>query len=86
MLEMNRLHGLFIGEGPVLKKMRAVNRLWVRRVVFDAMMAAIDLKRGEDVYIANAVKCRPPGNRTPGSGRNGCLPALSTTTDCLESS
>lgn len=29
------------------------------------MLAAIDLKRGENVYIANAVKCRPPGNRTP---------------------
>jgi uracil-DNA glycosylase family 4 len=23
------------------------------------------LRRGEDVYIANAVKCRPPENRTP---------------------
>ena len=27
--------------------------------------AAIGLKRGENVYIANVVKCRPPGNRNP---------------------
>ena len=29
------------------------------------MLTAIDLRRGEGVYIANAVKCRPPNNRTP---------------------
>ena len=29
------------------------------------MLAAIDLKRGRNVYIANIVKCRPPGNREP---------------------
>ena len=33
--------------------------------LLDNMLAAIDLKRGEDVYIANVVKCRPPGNRNP---------------------
>ena len=33
--------------------------------LLDNMLAAIQLKRGEGVYIANAVKCRPPGNRTP---------------------
>jgi DNA polymerase len=29
------------------------------------MLAAVDLKRGENVYICNVVKCRPPGNRNP---------------------
>jgi DNA polymerase len=29
------------------------------------MLAAIGLKRGENVYIANVLKCRPPGNRNP---------------------
>jgi len=29
------------------------------------MLAAIGLKRGANVYIANLVKCRPPGNRNP---------------------
>jgi uracil-DNA glycosylase len=31
----------------------------------DNMLAAIGLKRGENVYIANVLKCRPPGNRNP---------------------
>ena len=33
--------------------------------LLDNMLAAIDLKRGENVYIANVLKCRPPGNRNP---------------------
>ena len=33
--------------------------------LLDNMLAAIALKRGDNVYIANIVKCRPPGNRTP---------------------
>ena len=35
--------------------------------LLDAMLAALDLKRETGVYIANAVKCRPPENRTPES-------------------
>ena len=33
--------------------------------LLDAMLAAIDLDRGNNVYIANVLKCRPPGNRNP---------------------
>jgi DNA polymerase len=33
--------------------------------LLDSMLRAIGLARGERVYIANVVKCRPPGNRTP---------------------
>ncbi len=33
--------------------------------LLDAMLAAIGLKRGENVYIANVLKSRPPGNRNP---------------------
>lgn len=33
--------------------------------LLDAMLAALDLDRATGVYIANAVKCRPPENRTP---------------------
>jgi DNA polymerase len=29
------------------------------------MLAAIDLHRSKNVYIANVLKCRPPGNRNP---------------------
>ena len=30
-----------------------------------AYLRRYDLKRGKNVYIANIVKCRPPGNRNP---------------------
>ena len=33
--------------------------------LLDNMLAAIGLARGSDVYIANVLKCRPPGNRNP---------------------
>ena len=33
--------------------------------LLDNMLAAIGLQRGRDVYIANVLKCRPPGNRNP---------------------
>jgi uracil-DNA glycosylase len=33
--------------------------------LLDAMLAAIDLERASNVYIANVLKCRPPGNRNP---------------------
>lgn len=57
---------LFIGEGPGAEE-DARGEPFVGQAgrLLDAMLAAIDLKRGENVYIANAVKCRPPGNRTP---------------------
>jgi DNA polymerase len=33
--------------------------------LLDAMLAAIGLARDRNVYIANVLKCRPPGNRNP---------------------
>ena len=33
--------------------------------LLDSMLAAIGLARGRNVYIANVLKCRPPGNRNP---------------------
>jgi DNA polymerase len=33
--------------------------------LLDNMLAAIDLDRRRSVYIANVLKCRPPGNRNP---------------------
>jgi len=33
--------------------------------LLDSMLASIQLKRGENVYIANVLKCRPPENRDP---------------------
>jgi DNA polymerase len=31
----------------------------------DNMLAALGLSRSDDVFIANVLKCRPPGNRAP---------------------
>jgi uracil-DNA glycosylase len=33
--------------------------------LLDNMLATIDLDRKKNVYIANVLKCRPPGNRNP---------------------
>lgn len=33
--------------------------------LLDAMLMSIDLARGKNVYIANVLKSRPPGNRHP---------------------
>lgn len=45
--------------------------------LLDAMLAAIALKRGENVYIANVLKSRPPQNRYPSPDEvAACLPYL----------
>jgi DNA polymerase len=56
---------VFVGEGPGAEE-DATGRPFVGRAgqLLDKIIAAIELAR-EDVYIANIVKCRPPGNRTP---------------------
>jgi uracil-DNA glycosylase len=33
--------------------------------LLDSMLASIGLQRGSKVFIANVLKCRPPGNRNP---------------------
>jgi len=33
--------------------------------LLDNMLQSLTLQRGRDVYIANVLKCRPPGNRNP---------------------
>ncbi len=45
--------------------------------LLDNMLAAIGLARGAGVYIANVLKCRPPGNRNPEPGEVAqCSPHL----------
>jgi DNA polymerase len=57
---------LFIGEGPGAEEdLRGEPFVGQAGKLLDAMLAAIGLARGQNVYIANAVKCRPEGNRTP---------------------
>ncbi len=57
---------LFVGEGPGAEEdERGEPFVGQAGKLLDNMLAAIALKRGNNVYIANVVKCRPPGNRTP---------------------
>jgi uracil-DNA glycosylase family 4 len=57
---------LFVGEGPGAEEdARGEPFVGPAGKLLDSMLASIGLKRGQDVYIANAVKCRPPDNRTP---------------------
>ena len=45
--------------------------------LLDNMLAAIGLSRRNNVYIANVLKCRPPGNRNPEPGEvEQCTPHL----------
>jgi uracil-DNA glycosylase len=57
---------LFIGEAPGAEE-DAKGEPFVGQAgrLLDSMLAALGMRRGENVYIANVLKCRPPGNRTP---------------------
>jgi len=57
---------LFVGEGPGADEDEQ-GEPFVGQAgkLLDSMLAAVGLKRGREAYIANVVKCRPPGNRTP---------------------
>ena len=70
---------LFVGEGPGAEEdERGEPFVGQAGRLLDNMLGTIDLKRGEDVYIANAVKCRPPNNRTPEATElAACFPYLS---------
>jgi DNA polymerase len=68
---------IFIGEGPGADEDRE-GRPFVGRAgqLLDRMIAAMTLDRS-GVYIANIVKCRPPGNRDPQPDEIGtCFPFL----------
>ena len=57
---------LLVGEAPGAEEDR-LGEPFVGQAgrLLDNMLAAIGLSRGENVYIANVLKCRPPGNRNP---------------------
>jgi len=61
-----RAEWLLVGEAPGGEEDR-LGEPFVGQAgkLLDNMLAALGLKRGENVYIANVLKCRPPGNRNP---------------------
>jgi len=68
---------LIVGEAPGAEEDRR-GEPFVGRAgqLLNSMLRAIGLSR-EQVYIANVLKCRPPGNRDPAAGEAAeCLPYL----------
>ena len=61
-----RADWMLIGEAPGAEEDR-LGEPFVGQAgrLLDNMLAALGLRRGENVYIANVLKCRPPGNRNP---------------------
>lgn len=69
---------LVVGEAPGAEEDRR-GEPFVGRAgqLLDAMLKAIGLARGQNVYIANVLKSRPPGNRDPKPEEvASCLPYL----------
>ncbi len=69
---------LFVGEGPGSEEDdQGEPFVGPAGKLLDAMLVAAGLQRGREVYIANVVKCRPPGNRNPSSDEAlACAPLL----------
>ena len=56
---------MFVGEAPGFHEdKQGVPFVGQAGKLLDGLLAGVDLRR-EDVYIANVLKCRPPGNRDP---------------------
>ncbi|MCC6210294.1 MAG: uracil-DNA glycosylase [Burkholderiales bacterium] len=69
---------LLVGEAPGAEEDR-LGEPFVGQAgkLLDSMLAAVSLARGDKVYIANVLKCRPPGNRNPEPEEVAkCLPHL----------
>ena len=75
---------MFIGEGPGQREdEQGLPFVGPAGQLLNDMMEIIGLDRSK-VYIANIVKCRPPGNRDPlNTERDACLPWLRRQTALL---
>jgi DNA polymerase len=70
---------MIIGEGPGADE-DASGRPFVGKAgqLLDKMLTSVGLSREKNCFIANVVKCRPPGNRDPLPGETlACAPFLS---------
>jgi len=69
---------LIVGEAPGAEEdRRGEPFVGAAGQLLDAMLQAIGLARGRNVYIANILKSRPPGNRDPAPAEvAACLPYL----------
>lgn len=69
---------LFVGEGPGEQEdLKGEPFVGPAGKLLDDMLCIIDLDRKKNCYIANIVKCRPPGNRDPlETEQDACIPYL----------
>lgn len=76
---------MFIGEGPGYHEDKQGEPfVGAAGQLLNRMLAEIDLRR-EDVYIANVVKCRPPGNRDPYPDEiEACTPWLTEQIEAID--
>ena len=68
---------MFVGEGPGEDEdLQGLPFVGKAGQLLNSLLGKLGLRR-EEVYIANIVKCRPPGNRNPEADEIGhCLPFL----------
>lgn len=80
-----RADWLLVGEAPGAEEdARGEPFVGQAGKLLDGMLAGIGLKRGENVYIANVLKCRPPGNRNPEPREVAqCAPFLARQVDLI---
>ena len=76
---------MFVGEAPGFHEdKQGVPFVGQAGKLLDGLLAGVDLRR-EDVYIANVLKCRPPGNRDPQQDEiESCEPHLFRQIDLIE--
>jgi len=69
---------MVVGEGPGAEEDRqGLPFVGAAGQFLDKWLAAVGLSRETNTYIANVVKCRPPGNRDPeGDEVESCFPYL----------
>lgn len=77
---------LFIGEGPGQQEdLKGEPFVGPAGKLLDDMLTIIDLDRTTNCYIANIVKCRPPGNRDPlETEQSACIGFLRNQTALLK--
>lgn len=77
---------LIVGEAPGAEEdKRGEPFVGAAGQLLDNMLAAIGLKRGQNVYIANVLKCRPPENRDPqGEEVHLCDPFLKRQVELIQ--
>ncbi|MHC1600613.1 MAG: uracil-DNA glycosylase family protein [Candidatus Methanospirareceae archaeon] len=68
---------VFVGEAPgYYEDLKGEPFVGKAGKVLDELLASVELQRN-DVYIANVLKCRPPGNRNPATDEiRACTPYL----------